>query len=122
MLDFGVESIRSLASAFVLDWRLSKPPLSLFARNRGNFCLINDIGFGIFPLPSIVELSLHPSRDPFKYLGWEDSFVFLFLFFLPLLACHFSSLIEEECFPRQSMHRGVMFTGPTRNYHVLGSI
>lgn len=95
--------------------------LSLFARNRGNFCLINDIGFGIFPLPSIVEVSLHPSRDPFRpnILVGKIRLYFFFFFFL---ACHFSSLIEEECFPRQSMHRGVMFTGPTRNYHVLGSI
>lgn len=85
MLDFGVESIRSLgrASAFVLDWRLSKPPLSLFARNRGNFCLINDIGFGIFPLPSIVELSLHPSRDPFRsnILVGKIRLYFFFFFF-----------------------------------------
>ena len=76
--------------------------LSRFARNRGNFCLINDIGFGIFPLPfrsSKYGCSLHRSRDPFRVqISWKDSSVSFFPSSDRVLSLLVSSFLTREIF------------------------
>lgn len=64
-LSFSLFYLLLLAAAVRLDAGLALvQSSSLFVRakrNRGNFCLINDIGFSIFPRPGCIETRSTPA-------------------------------------------------------------